>query len=236
MTLEGALRKSRKDGLQYGITTESTRLKSDAEAAQWLSDLTGKPVFSALLAEDDGWTRRISHHTAKRFDYVLADSRIWKDGQGRPLRLSNPTDARALPDPQTFVESLLDQTVKRLDAEPIDIYAHPTYLPPTMSATADELWTKARITKLIDALLRNKVAIELNTLDQLPSERFIRQAKDAGCKFALGTANATAADLKRCQYGLQMIQVCKLDWQNFFVPGGWWPKATERRWPSVTPQ
>lgn len=39
------------------------------------------------------------------------------------------------------------------------------------------------MTKLIDALARNKVAIELNTLEQLPRQNFIQQAKDAGCKF-----------------------------------------------------
>jgi len=107
------------------------------------------------------------------------------------------------------------------------------YLPATMRAGADELWTQARMAKLIDALVRNKVAIELNTLEQLPRPNFIQQTKDAGCKFGFGTANGTAAELKRCEYGLQMVETCKLDWRNFFAPGAWWPKAAERRWPSA---
>ena len=41
---------------------------------------------------------------------------------------------------------------------------------------------------LIEALTRNKVAIELNSLDRLPSQKFIMQAKDAGCKFGLARA------------------------------------------------
>jgi len=84
--------------------------------------------------------------------------------------------------------------------------------------------------RLIDVLAKNQVAIEINTPEQLPSRAFIKQAKQAGCKFAFGTANKNAAELKRSEYGLQMVKACKLGWQDFFVPGAWWPKAVDRRW------
>jgi hypothetical protein len=54
-------------------------------------------------------------------------------------------------------------------------------------------------------------------------------AKSAGCKFAFGTNNAGVADLGRCEYGLQMVQECRLAWQDFFVPGAWGPKAVDRK-------
>ena len=223
MTLEDALRKSRKDGIQYGITAAGASLKSDAAAERWLRPLAGRPVFFALSASDPEWTGRLSQKTAQRFDYILGDGRI----------AANGSDARSASDPQAFLENLVQQTVKRLDTEPIDIYTHPTALPAALSPQADELWTQARMATLIDALVRNKVAVELNTVDRMPSQRFIEQAKDAGCKFAFGTGNTTASQLKRCEYGLQMVESCKLDWHNFFAPGSWWPKAAERRWPSA---
>ena len=34
--------------------------------------------------------------------------------------------------------------------------------------------------KLIDGLVRNKVAVELNSMEQSPSVRFIQMAKEAG--------------------------------------------------------
>ena len=132
------------------------------------------------------------------------------------------------------MDTLVDQAVKRFDTEPIDIYTHPTYLPQNMRASAADLWNKTRRSKLIDALLRNKVAVEINTLNHLPNQPFILEAKDAGCKFAFGTANTTAYDLTRCEYGLQMVESCKLDWHDFFAPGSWWPKAVERVWPSAS--
>ena len=114
----------------------------------------------------------------------------------------------------------VDETIERLNEEPVDIISG-VVNPPA-----------ARVSPLIDALVRNTVAVELNTTTKTPSESFILQAKDAGCRFAFGTANKTEAELKRCEYGLQMVETCKLDWHNFFVPGAWGPKAVERRWPS----
>jgi histidinol phosphatase-like PHP family hydrolase len=84
--------------------------------------------------------------------------------------------------------------------------------------------------RLIEAAVRNKVTIELNTLSQLPAIPFIQRAKEAGCKFGFGTGNRTAAELSRCEFGLHMVETCKLDWRNFYAPGSWWPKAVERRW------
>ena len=219
ITLEDALRKSRKDGLQYGITTDAATLKSDADIERSLYPLSGKPVFFALSATNGEWTRSISQKAARQFDYILGDGRATSNEPQRTDR-------------QAFMDATVNRTVNRLDSEPIDIYAYATYLPATMLTEADSLWTQSRVTNIIDALVRNKVAIELNTLARLPNQRFIQQAKDAGCKFAFGTGNATSAELKRSEYGLRMVEECRLDWHNFFAPGSWWPKAAERRWPS----
>lgn len=232
MTLEQALRKSREDGIQYGITAVSTTVKNDANAQRWVRSLAGRPAFCALYAAELDWTGAISRTAARGFDYVLAGSRTWTDSKNRTLRLWVPEDAKSITNRQEFLDSLLDQTVEHLTRQPIDIYAFPTYLPPSMKAEADQLWTEARMNRLIDALVHNQVAIEINTPEQLPSRAFIERAKRAGCKFAFGTANKTVAELKRCEYGLQMVAACKLDWKDFFVPGAWWPKAVDRRWPS----
>jgi hypothetical protein len=54
-------------------------------------------------------------------------------------------------------------------------------------------------------------------------------AKEAGCKFTFATNNTGPGDLGRCEYGLRMVDECKLVWQDFFVPGAWGPKAVERK-------
>ena len=50
----------------------------------------------------------------------------------------------------------------------------------------------------------------------------------AGAKFTFGTNNASALDLGRCEYGLQLVEECRLVWQDFFVPLKA-PKAVERK-------
>lgn len=87
MTLEQAVRKSRADGIQYGITAVSTTVKNDADAQRWLRSLAGRPVFCALYAAEPDWTGAISRTAARRFDYVLAESRTWTDSKNRTVRL-----------------------------------------------------------------------------------------------------------------------------------------------------
>ena len=118
------------------------------------------------------------------------------------------------------MDSLVAQAVERLNTEPIDIYSHATYLPAAMKPDADKLWTEARMGKLIDALMKNKVAVELNTLDQLPGQAFVEQAKAAGCKFGFGTANQSESELTRCEYGLRVVEECKAYFRTFATDSG----------------
>ncbi len=229
MTLEQALSKSRRDGIQLGLVASTANVRSEGDAEKWLRPYAGRPVFCGLYAADRGWLQSVSRQTAQRFDYTLADNRTWINEQSQGVRLWVPKEAAAISNRETFMDSLVAQAVERLNTEPIDLYAHATYLPESMQADSDKLWTEARRAKLIEALVRNKVAVEINTLDHLPSSAFLEQAKAADCKFGFGTANRSEAELTRCEYGLQLVEQCKLEWRNFYAPGGWWPKAAERR-------
>ena len=232
LTLEQALAKSRRDGIQYGIAINCGKgfpTDNDDAARKFVESMQGRPVFIAMQAEGREWTGMFSRRAAALFDYIFTDSMTWTDNRGRRMRLWIPEEVGAIPDPQEFMDLLVERTVGILEREPIDIYANPTYLPDAISANYDSLWTDARIAKVVNALAANRVAMELNTRRNLPSPAFIRAAKAAGCKFTFGTNNAGPGDLKRCEYGLRMIGECRLAWQDFFVPGELWPRAIERK-------
>jgi histidinol phosphatase-like PHP family hydrolase len=127
------------------------------------------------------------------------------------------------------MDTLVQRTVGILEREPVDIYVNPTFLPDVLAQDYEQLWTEARRMKVIEAAVRNGVAIELNDRYKLPSASFVKMARAAGCKFTFGTNNGTASDLGRSEYGLRMVDECRLQWQDFFVPGAWGPKAIERR-------
>jgi len=232
LTLEGALEKSRRDGIEYGIAVNAgmlSEVKDDAGAQKWVASMQGQPVFVAMQAEGREWTRIFSRQTVAQFDYVFTDSETWTDNHGRRMRLWIPEEVGTIEDSHEFMETLVERAVGILEHEPIDIYANPTYIPAQLAKQYDTLWTDERMQKVVDAAARNQVAIELNNRYRVPSAKFVQMAKAAGCKFSFGSNNAGAADLGRCEYGLQMLHECKLGWRDFFVPGAWTARAIERK-------
>jgi len=232
LTLEQALAKSRRDGIQYGIAINAGKgmtAEDDSTARKYVEGMKGQPCFIAMQAEGREWVDMISRKTASMFDYIFTDSMTFTDNKGRRMRTWLKDEVGAIPDPQEFMEVLVDRTVGILEREPVDIYVNPTFLPDVIAADYDKLWTEARMKRVIDAALKNSVAIEINNRYKLPGVKFIKMAKAAGCKFTFGSNNSSLADLGRCEYGIKMVDECKLTWQQMWVAGAFGPKAVDRK-------
>ncbi len=232
LTIEQALEKSRRDGIGLGIAVNCGKgfpVQDDEGIRNFVESMKGQPVFVAMQAEGREWTQMFSRKAAAQFDYIFTDSMTWTDNHGKRMRLWIPEEVGAIADPQEFMDTLVERAVGILNNEPVDIYVNPTFLPAALAKDYDRLWTEARMKQIVTALARNGVAMEINCRYKLPSAAFIKLAKEAGCKFTFGTNNGGADDLGRCEYGLQMVQECKLGWTDFFVPGAWGPKAVERK-------
>ena len=232
LTLERALEKSWRDGIEYGLTFNGgTRgaLKDDAGAREWLDRMRNHPVFLAFYAEGPEWTKVYSRKTIASFDYILGDVMSWTDDHGRAFRLSDPSSVGQIGDSEAFMDQLVERTVGFLEQQPVDIFSNPTYLPAPIAKNYDALWTEDRMRKVIEAAAKNQVAIEINNRRRLPSRKFVEMAKTEGCKFSFGTDNEGIDDLQRCEYGFEIYKGCKLEWQDFFTPGSWEPRAVERK-------
>ncbi|MEN6532861.1 MAG: family 16 glycoside hydrolase [Bryobacteraceae bacterium] len=232
LTMEQALAKSRRDGIQYGIAVNCGKgfpIQDDETVLRALESMKGNPVFFAMQAEGREWTSMFSRRAAAKFDYIFTDSMTWTDNRGRRMRLWIPEEVGAIADPQEFMETLVERAVGILTGEPIDIYVNPTFLPNVIANDYDTLWTVERMRKVAEAAVKNGVAVEINSRYKLPSRNFLKIAKEAGCKFAFGTNNGGPADLGRSEYGLQMVKELGLSWKDFFVPGAWGPKAIDRK-------
>jgi Domain of Unknown Function (DUF1080) len=221
LTLEKALAQSRRDGIGYGIAVNCGRnfpVQDDDGARRFLETLRGQPVFVAMQAEGREWVDMFSRQTIGLFDYVFTDSMTWTDNRGRRMRLWIPEEVGTIADPGEFMDTLVERTAGILEREPINIYANPTFLPDAIAKDYDRLWTEERMRKVIEAARKNSIAIELSNRYRLPGAAFVKMAKAAGCKFAFGSNNGSSADLRRCEYGLAMVEQCKLNWPDFFVP------------------
>jgi histidinol phosphatase-like PHP family hydrolase len=71
---------------------------------------------------------------------------------------------------------------------------------------------------VIDALLTNDIALEINARYEIPGIGFIKKAKEAGVKFAFGTNNAGAHDLGRLEYCIRVIREANITPEDMFVP------------------
>jgi len=231
MALEQVLERSRATGIFYGLAVNcglNFPAKSDEALKEFAESLKGAPVYTALQAEGREWVTYVTPAAVGLFDYVFTDAMTWTDNRGKRMRLWIADEVGTISDPQEFMDTLVDRIVGILEKEPVDIYANPTYLPAQIAPQYDALWTEERMRRVIRAVKANGIALEINSKG-LPSEKFIRMAKDEGVLFTFGTNNTGPNDLGRCEYGLEMVRACKLRWQDFWTPRPVGERAVDRR-------
>jgi hypothetical protein len=220
LTLPEALNRSRETGIFYGVAVNcglNFSVTNDAGIDEYLNSMRGAPVFVAMQAEGREWVNLFSRQAIGRFDYVFTDAMTILDDQGRRIRLWLPNEVPKITDPKAFMEMLVARTVKILETEPIDVYVNPTFLPAQIAADYDQLWTEARMKKVIAAAAARQIALEINSRYKLPHLAFLKLAKAAGCKFTFGTNNGDR-DIGQLDYSFQMVKEAGLGWQDIWVP------------------
>ncbi len=219
LTTEQALANSRRLGIYYGIAINcglGFPVHSDEAVRSYLESMQGQPCFIAMQGEGREWMTLASPETIARFDYVFTDAMTFTDDNGKRMRLWINEDVGEIKDQQAFMEMYVKRILGVMQ-EPIDIYVNPTFLPDQIAAEYDTLWTTDRMQKVIEAAVKNDVAIEINNRYKIPSATFIKAAKAAGAKFSFGTNNVDA-NLFRLEYPVEMVRKCGLVWQDIFVP------------------
>jgi hypothetical protein len=222
LTLDQALALSRETGMFLGLAVNCGKgfpVETDEGALAYLKTMEGQPAFVAMQAEGREWVTMFSRETRAKFDYVFTDGMTFTNPAGKRMRLWMPDEVEIGPDEQAFMDLLVSKIVGILETEPIDIYVNATFLPAVIAPKYDALWTEERMTRVIDAAVKNGVAIEIGARYKIPSERFLRLAKAKGAKFTFGTNNGGANDLGDWSYPLEMQKKLGLEWQDMFVPG-----------------
>jgi hypothetical protein len=221
LTLEESLAHARNYGFTYGIAVNcglKMGFESDAELEAYLDTFQPTPfAWHAMQAEGREWLELFSEKNRERFDYVFTDAMTWTNKNGVRMRLWIPEETE-VGDPQDFMDQLVDNIVKVVTTEPIDIHVNPTYLPAEIADQYDALWTDERIDRVVKALAEGGVALEINNRFRIPSAKIIKKAKEAGVKFTFGTNNGGADDLGRMDYGIEMAYECRLTPQDMWFP------------------
>ena len=221
LTLEQALAHARAYGYTYGVAVNcglDMTLPNQQALDQFLkTQERPAQAYMAMQAEGREWLNLFSKESIKQFDYVFTDAMTWTNDDGKRMRLwiENETEVG---EPQHFMDMLVDRIEKILNNEPINIYVNPTYIPDQIAARYDELWTPERMDRVIAALVKNRIALEINDRRRIPSPAFIKRAKAAGVKFTFGTNNGGPSDLGHLQYCLDMVKDCGLEPGDMWIP------------------
>jgi hypothetical protein len=217
MVYEKAAAQSKEKGVIFGIAEEfvNDNIKiNDSLVLDRVTLATKNSLYLALQVSRRDWLNVFSKEVLKKVDYILADAMIFPDKDGRMMRIWIPNPQ--LGDPQKFMELYMAHNIKVL-AEPINVWANPTYLPDALKSRYDELWTDARMKTLIDAAIKNNIAIEINSTFKIPNAKFIKMAKAAGARFTFGsnTHGLGAGDIT---WSINIAEDCGLTKGDFFIP------------------
>lgn len=208
---------SRKMGVVFGIAEEfgGNNTRFNDSLLQDRANLARKNnLYLGLQVSRRDWYKIFSKEALSQADYILGDAMIFPNMQGRMLYIWVPD--MPFGTPEEFMELYLIHNLKVL-SEPITIWANPTYLPDAFMSRYDELWTDARMKSLIDAAVKNNVAIEINSRFKIPNARFIKMAKAAGAHFTFGT-NQHESGIGNIAWSIRMAEECGLTKSDFYQP------------------
>jgi hypothetical protein len=139
MVYEKTAALSKEKGVIFGIAEEFVNDNMKINDSLVLDRYTlarRNSLYLALQVSRRDWLNIFSKDVLKKVDYILADALIFPNKDGRMMRIWVPN--APLGEPQEFMELYVAHNLKIL-AEPINIWANPTYLPDVLKPRYDEL-------------------------------------------------------------------------------------------------
>ena len=218
-TIDRVMEISKKTGVQFGIMVNpGAGVNDDAGLREFIESLKPYPVYCGLQPMSPGWSRSFSPETVRQLDYVLMDAQTIPNGNGYGETLRIWNFDTYVDDPQKFMDTYMTHILEVINNnEPLNIFGWPLFLPVCIARDYYTLWTDERMEKIVAALKRKDLAVEINDLARTPHERFIHMAKEHGLKFTFGsdTRDQKAGRLDFCKY---VAKKCNLKKDDFFLP------------------
>jgi hypothetical protein len=218
-TIDHVMEISKKTNVQFGIMVNpGGGVNDDAGLRRFIESLKSYPVYCGLQPMSPGWSRSFSPEIVRQLDYVLMDAQTIPNGNAYAETLRIWNFDTYVDDPQKFMETYMTHILEVINNnEPLNIFGWPLFLPVCIARDYYTLWTDERMQKILAALKRKDLAVEINDLAHTPHERFINMAKEQGLKFTFGsdTRDQKAGRLDFCKY---VAKKCNLKKDDFFLP------------------
>lgn len=208
---------SHKLGVRFGVLAEGGcggEIHNDASLDTFLTSMKAEPMWAGLQAYGFDWPKCLSAEKLARLDFISQDALMMPMPDGKTLQIWAP-DLK-IEDANKFMDLYVEHNVHVLSM-PIQVWANATYMPESLKARYDELWTPERMDRVIQAAVRNHVAIEINSHFQVPSISFLKRAKAAGARFTLGS-NAHVRGIGDIDYPTKAAREAGITAKDIFVP------------------
>ena len=123
-------------------------------------------------------------------------------------------------DADKFMDNLVDGLIRGVGEYPIDVLAHPTYVPGyiTCDTEISKLWTVERMRALIGTCVEHSVAIEINNHWEVPHSAFIKAALGMGAMFSIGSDGHSERSCLKIEYPLKVIERFSIPGDRIFTP------------------
>jgi hypothetical protein len=219
VTLDDILDKSRRTGIFCSVAPNcgvGFPIDTNEKLEEFYNEYKDVPIFLSMQAEGREWVTTFEKESIAKYDYVFTDAMTFSDRKGNRMQIWKDEQVN-ITDPQDFMELLVETIEDVLDHEKIDIYANATFLPTVIADQYNALWTEKRMDRVVDALARNDIALEISARYRIPGPALIKKAKAKGVKFTFGTNNSDH-DFANLDYCLEMIDECGLQPTDFFLP------------------
>ena len=186
---------------------------NDALAA-YLETLERYPVYRAVEV-DLGQQLPISPQNRARLDYVIGSMHnvVTEVGTRLPIRNGEPEGGY-----DRYMELYIAAFRRDVLAGTVQMIGHPTFLPLIRPGRHDELWTPERRRAYIEAAVQSGVGLEISTRYNVPTPLFMREALEAGARFAVGSDSHWLDRTADITLPLRYVEEFGIPEDRFFLP------------------
>ena len=219
-SIEDIVEKSKRTGITFGVMENVAPwgITNDEQLKAYLDAVSPYPVYVGLQPMSPGWSKNLSKELIARADYIAMDPQIVPKANGYGEDVMIWEYATYIDDAEAFMEHNMAHYLNILTGdEPLDIFACPLLLPYCIEREYNQLWTKKRLQRIIDAAKARDIAIEISDMMRVPDEEFILMAKRAGLKFTFGS-DTRDEKTGRLDYCRRVAARCGLKKEDMFVP------------------
>ena len=197
----------------------SMALNTDDKLTAYLDELDRYPVYRAVEM-DLGEQLPMSPANLARLDYRIGSVHNVVTETGERLKIA------AFGEPSGGFDRYMDLYIAafRRDvlAGGVQMIGHPTFLPGLPVAGQDQrheqLWTARRRRDYLEAVLESGVALEISTRYGVPTPVLMREALDAGARFAVGSDSHWLDRAADIALPLRYVDEYHIPEDRFFLP------------------